>query len=236
MAHNATSLPLAGTTVVFDLDGTIADTAGDLIVAANAALTAEGFPAATEEAIKPGVGYGTKAMLLAALASIGQEASGEKLQRLSDTLVSYYEAHIADKTALFPGFRDAARALRAEGAGLALCTNKRERLTLKLLSALGISDLFDAIAGGDTFPFHKPDPRHITALVHRAGGNASAALMVGDSEADIAAAQAAGLPSIAVRFGYAAIPPEDLGATALIGHFAELSSVVKCLLVLEKLA
>jgi phosphoglycolate phosphatase len=221
------SRALQGATIVFDLDGTVADTAADLIGATNAALAAEGLGAASAEAIKPGVGYGTKAMLRAALASLQREADEAQLQRLSERLVAHYEDHIAERTTPFPGFAGAAAALRDDGASLVLCTNKRERLAVKLLAALGIDSLFDAVAGGDTFPFHKPDPRHITELVHQVGGTTAAALMVGDSEADMAAAQQAGIPAIAVRFGYAAVPAEKLGASAIIGHFTELPELAR---------
>jgi phosphoglycolate phosphatase len=221
---------LQGAAIVFDLDGTVADTAADLISAANAALAEEGFGSASAGAIKPGVGYGTKAMLRGALASLQREVDEAQLQRLSERLVAHYEDRIAEKTKPFPGFTDAAAALRADGAALVLCTNKRERLALKLVAALGIDALFDAIAGGDTFPFHKPDPRHITELVRLVGGTTSAALMVGDSEADMAAAQGAGIPAVAVRFGYAAIPAEKLGASAIIDHFEELPALARRIL------
>ncbi len=224
---------LAGAVIVFDLDGTIADTSGDLIDAANVALTAEGFPLAPAEAIKAGVGYGTKAMLRSALAHGGHHASIDQMQRLADRLVAHYEENIARKTCLFPGFAEAAHGLRTRGAKLAVCTNKRERLALKLISALGIEALFDAVAGGDTFPFHKPDPRHITWLVQRVGGEVPAAIMVGDSEADVAAAKAAAIPVVAVRFGYAGVPAEDLGANAVIDHFEALPSLVHSLLAKE---
>ncbi len=225
---------LEGATIVFDLDGTIADTAEDLIDATNAALVSEGFDPAAPEVIKPGVGYGTKAMLRAALASQAREADVAQTQRLADALVAHYEEHIDRKTVLFPGFIEAADALRAEGVRLALCTNKRERLALRLISTLGIESLFDAIAGGDTFPFHKPDPRHITELVRQVGGDLVSALMVGDSEADIGAASAVGIRSVAVRFGYAATPADKLGATAVIGHFRELPALARTLLAAEK--
>ncbi|MBI4725048.1 MAG: HAD-IA family hydrolase [Rhodomicrobium sp.] len=217
-------------TVIFDLDGTVADTAGDLIEAANAALIAEGFAPAPAEAIKKGVGYGAKAMLQSALTALGQDAGAEQMQRLTSRLVAHYEENIAVKTRLFPGFEDAAHRLRLSGAKLALCTNKREQLTLKVLSALGIGALFDAVAGGDTFPFHKPDPRHITELVRLAGGELPASIMAGDSEADIAAARAAGIPVIAAAFGYASLPAEELGADAVMSRFEELPSLVSALL------
>ncbi len=213
-------------TIVFDLDGTIADTAGDLIDAANAALAAEGFRPAPAEAIKKGVGYGTKAMLESALAASGHNADPEQMQRLGAKLLAHYEENIAAKTQLFPGFPEVAARLQLEGAKLALCTNKQERLTQRLLSALGIGSLFDAVAGGDTFPFRKPDPRHISELVRLAGGELSAAVMVGDSEADIAAARAAGIPVIAARFGYASAPARELGADAVMNRFEELPALI----------
>ena len=221
---------LQAITVVFDLDGTIADTAADLIEAANAALATEGLGPAAPAAIKRGVGYGAKAMLQFAIASLGRETDAEQLRRLSERLVAHYEENIAAKTQLFPGFSEAAAALRGTGARLALCTNKRERLTRRLLSALGIGSLFDAVAGGDTFPFHKPDPRHISELVRLAGGELSAAIMVGDSEADVGAARGAGIPVIAAGFGYAAAPAAELGADAVMNHFEELQALIGSLL------
>jgi len=216
----------AGVTVVFDLDGTIADTAADLIDATNAALIAEGFGEAPAEAIKKGAGYGAKAMLQSALTAGCHDADAGQMQRLAAKLAAHYEENIAVKTRLFPGFSEAAGSLRLAGAKLVLCTNKRERLTLRLLSALGIGGLFDAIAGGDTFPFHKPDPRHIAELVRIAGGELSAAVMVGDSEVDVGAARAAGIPVIAAGFGYASTPAAELGADAVMNRFEELSALI----------
>jgi phosphoglycolate phosphatase len=218
-----------GATIVFDLDGTIADTSPDLIDAANAALMAEGLPLATAEAIKAGVGYGTKAMLQCALSSRGKEADPEQMRRLAARLVEHYEENIAVKTRLFPGFLGAAQELRATGAALALCTNKRERLALKLLAALGIDALFDSVAGGDTFAFQKPDPRHITELIRRMGGNPGTAVMIGDSEADVAASKAASIPVIAVGFGYATVPAEKLRADAILNHFDDLPRLIDSL-------
>jgi phosphoglycolate phosphatase len=169
-------------------------------------------------------------MLVSALAALGQDADAAQMQRMSETLFAHYEEHIAAKTRLFPGFSEAALSLRRGGAKLVLCTNKRERLALKLLAGLGIGGLFDAIAGGDTFPFHKPDPRHVTELVRLAGGELSAAVMIGDSEADIAAARAAGIPVIAAAFGYAAAPASELGADAVMHRFEELPALIAGLL------
>jgi phosphoglycolate phosphatase len=221
---------LPAITVVFDLDGTIADTAADLIDAANAALVSEGFPQAPAEAIKKAVGQGSKAMIRAGLEASAQKAEPWQVERLSARLVSHYDANIAEKTAFFPGFREVAQELRGLGARLALCTNKREQLTLKLLGALRARELFEAVAGGDTFAFHKPDPRHVTELVRLAGGTLSSAIMAGDSEADIEAAKAAGIPVIAAAFGYAGVPAEALGADAVMHRFEELPGLIGTLL------
>ena len=213
-------------TIVFDLDGTIADTAADLIDAANAALIAEGFRPARADVIRRGVGYGARTMLDHALSSSGQSADGAQFGRLTERLVQHYEEHIANKTRLFPGFLETANQLRGRGVRFALCTNKLDRLVTKLLSALRIATLFDAKAGRDTFPFHKPDPRHITELISRVGGALPFAIMIGDSEADIAAARGAGIPVLAVRFGYAAVSPEDLGADAILDGFEDLPDLI----------
>ncbi len=227
---NWTGPHLAGITAVFDLDGTIADTAGDLADAANSALISEGFAAAPEAAIAKSAGYGSRAMLRSALAAGGYSTDAEQMLRMSVKLVAHYEENIARKSRLFPGFAEAARFLQAGGAKLVLCTNKRERLAVKLLSELEIAGLFDAVAGGDTFPFHKPDPRHISDLVGLAGGTLSAAVMIGDSEADVDAARAAGIPVIAASFGYASVPASELGADAVLNHFDELPALIGALL------
>jgi phosphoglycolate phosphatase len=208
--------------VVFDLDGTIADTAPDLIEAANTALASEGLGPAPAAAIRCAVGHGARAMLSAGIEALGGEPDAEQVQRL----IEHYEQNIAVKTQLFPGFGETAANLRSAGAKLLLCTNKRQRLTFPLLSALGIGSLFDAIACGDTFPYHKPDPRHISDLVQLAGGELGASVMVGDSEVDAGAAHAAGIPFIAVSFGYPGVPLAQLGAEAVIGHFCELPALV----------
>ncbi len=225
-ANRAGGTTIHRATIVFDLDGTIADTAADLIDAANAALVAEGFRPASAEAIRKGVGYGAKAMLDHAFRSTGESADAAQTKRLAERLVQHYEGHIAVKTSLFPGFLETAAQMRRRGARLALCTNKLDRLVNKLLSALRIAGLFDARAGRDTFPFHKPDPRHITELVSQAGGTLPFAIMIGDSEADIAAARGAGIPVLAVRFGYAAVAPEDLGADAVLNRFEDLPDMI----------
>ncbi len=225
---------LRGATVVFDLDGTIADSAPDLIRATNQALEKAGYPHATETAIKPGVAYGARAMVAAGLRSMGFEPEEEEIARLADSMVSFYEADIASATALFPGFVEALDDLEAAGARLGLCTNKREALARKLLGELGVLDRFHGFAGSDTHPFRKPDPRHVLAVIDAAGGQPERAVMVGDTEADIGAARAGGIASIAVTFGYSPVPAEDLQADGIVAHFSELVPLVRDVLAAQK--
>jgi phosphoglycolate phosphatase len=215
-----------GLTCVFDLDGTLADTAPDLIDAATSALLDQGFPRPEPEAIRKHVGYGSRAMIRAALASTGARADHKTIEGMKTRLIDYYENNIAVKTALFPGARQALHRIRGDGAKLLVCTSKRERLARKLLAALEVDDLFDALAGGDSFTFCKPDPRHITEFVRLSGRDLRNTLMIGDSEADIDAAKGAGVPVIAVAFGYAAVSANQLGADAILDHFEHLPSLI----------
>lgn len=145
---------------------------------------------------------------------------------LADFLL-HYEANIAVESRPFPGAVAALERLREAGARLAVCTNKRERLTRLLLQALEIEHHFTAIAGRDTFGVSKPDPRHLLGVIAAAGGGPGHALMVGDSAVDIRAAQGAGVPSILVSFGYCPPPPEGPRPDAVIDHFDMLE---KCAL------
>jgi phosphoglycolate phosphatase len=224
------SRQFAGVTAVFDLDGTIADTAHDLAAAAQAALGAEGFPPAPQAAIVKCAGQGARAMLRAALAATGSSADTAQMQRMAGMLHSHYESNIANKSRLFPGFMEAGQVLRVSGAKLVLCTNKGEGLARKLLAALGAGEVFDAVAGGDTFPFKKPDPRHLLELIRLAGGVPRKSVMVGDSETDVEAANGAGIPIIVTAFGYASRHASELGASAVLDHFDELPALIGALL------
>lgn len=197
-------------------------------------MRAEGFNEAPSDSIRKGVGYGAKAMLHHALVASKQHADAGMMIRLAEGLIAHYEQHIAIKTQLFPGFLETAHNLRKDGVRIALCTNKLDRLVDKLLPALGIDKLFDARAGRDTFAFHKPDPRHITELVSRAGGSLAFAMMVGDSEADIEAARGAGIPVLAVRFGYSSVPAEKLGADAVLDRFEDIPRLINAYLPVDR--
>lgn len=208
----------------FDLDGTLLDTSGDLANALNHALATIGRGPLPVADVKKMVGRGAKVMLTRALTVTG-DATPEVIDRLFPILIDHYAAHIADTSHAYPGLLDALDTLAAQGYRLAICTNKIEHLARQLLDALNMSDYFVAIIGGDTTPKLKPDPTPLLAMIEAAGGGR--ALFVGDSDNDIDAAKAAGVPSVAVSFGYVPGDPAALGADAVIAHYDELVPLVK---------
>jgi phosphoglycolate phosphatase len=218
---------LKGATIVFDLDGTLVDTAPDLTNALNHVLTARGYALVPPAAVREAVGRGARVMIEQALQMAQAEDDVDGM--LADFLV-HYEANIAAMSRPFPGAVAALDRLAATGATLAVCTNKRERLTRILLQALDIEGYFAALAGRDTLGVSKPDPGHLTGVIGLAGGDVTRALMVGDSAVDIAAARSASVPSILVSFGYAPPPPEGPHADAIIDHFDALEEQVHALL------
>ncbi len=205
--------------VGFDLDGTLLDTSGDLTAAVNHALGSIGRAPLSVEVVKPMIGGGARAML-----RHGLEATGGYDDAMLDTLhrqlLDYYEAHLAVHTAPFSGALAALDELAARGVRLGIMTNKLERFARAILDALGLTDRFDAIIGGDTLGIAKPSPRPIQALVEQCGGGSAA--FVGDSIFDVQAARAAGLPVVACSFGFLSQPVEALGADAIIDSYDEL--------------
>jgi phosphoglycolate phosphatase len=213
-----TRADLRDATIVFDLDGTLIDTAPDLTNALNDALTRRGHAPIPQETIRSAVGFGARVMIEEALhAGAADDIDG----LLADFLV-HYEANIAAESKPFPGAVATLETLAASGARLAICTNKREYLTRKLLEALGLQHYFQGIAGRDTFAVSKPDPGHLTGVIAQAGGMPSRAIMVGDTDVDIRTAKDASVPSILVSFGYAREALGELVPDAVIGHFDEL--------------
>jgi phosphoglycolate phosphatase len=210
---------LKDTTIVFDLDGTLVDTAPDLTHALNHALAERGHAPVTLDAIRATVGRGARAMIEAALALSGIE---DDVDRLLATFLVYYEANIAAESRPFPGAETALERFKSSGVLLAICTNKREQLSRKLLEAIELDGFFHAIAGRDTFPVSKPDPGHLTGAIKLAGGDPANAVMVGDSVTDIETAKAASIPSILVGFGYGPLPPAGLVPDAVIDSFEAL--------------
>jgi phosphoglycolate phosphatase len=216
--------------IVFDLDGTLIDTAPDLIGTLNLMLGQHGVPPVAYDDARAMIGAGVKPLLQRALASKGMQLSPDEIDALYEEYLKLYAAHIADRSRPFPGLDAALDALVADGCILAVCTNKLEWLSVLLLDRLGLSPRFTAICGADTFAMRKPDPEMLRLTIAQAGGDVAHAVMVGDSMTDVATAKAARIPVVAVDFGYTEIAPAQLGADRLIGHFDALVPAVRSLL------
>lgn len=214
--------PLAGVVIAFDLDGTLVDTAPDLVGVLNQLLTEAGCPALPMDQGRPLIGKGARALIERGFRVAGTELQPVELEAHFERFLELYIARIADESRPFPGCIDALDALRAAGATLCVCTNKRTHLSEALLTKLGMIDRFEAIVGGDLPPAIKPDPRHLALAIERAGGQMSRAIMVGDASPDAGAARAAGARLILVDFGYTDTPAAELGPDVLIGHYDEL--------------
>jgi phosphoglycolate phosphatase len=205
--------------VAFDLDGTLADTAPDLTSALNHALAELGHPPVPAPDVRHMVGHGARALLRQGLAAVGVESESE-VDRGLPLFLDYYADHIADGSLPFPGCEAALDELARRGVTLAICTNKIERLARQFVSAIGWDRRFSVIIGGDTVGVSKPDPKPLLETIARAGGGSAA--FVGDSITDTTTAKNAGIPCIAVTFGFSDRPPELLGADLLIDHYDAL--------------
>lgn len=212
--------------VVFDLDGTLVDTAPDLAATLNVILAREGLPPVDYEAARNMVGGGIRVMLERGLAAAGRALPAATMDALTRDFVDHYAAHIADKSQPFPGVEAALDTLAERGYRLAVCTNKLERLSMRLLDALGLSKRFVVICAADTFGISKPDPEILRRTIARAGAEDSSAVMVGDSIMDIATARAANIPVVAVDFGYTDTPIAALAPDRIISRFADLPEAV----------
>ncbi len=217
---------MTSSTIVFDLDGTLVDTAPDLISALNFILDREGLPAVPLASARNMIGAGARKLIERGLELEGRAASVEDITRLTADFIDYYAAHIADASRPFDGLESALDELTARGCRLAVCTNKLEWLSKRLLDALGLSPRFAAICGADTFGVSKPDPAILRQTIARAGGNLAASIMVGDAGTDIGVARRAGVPVVGVTFGYTDVPMADLKPDRLIDHMRELPGAV----------
>lgn len=213
--------------VVFDLDGTLVDTAPDLIATLNIILAREGLAPLPYAVGRNLIGGGARKLIERGLAAEGRDASPETVSRLVTDFIDHYAEHIAEQSRPFEGLRDAMDLLRGEGFAFAVCTNKLEWLARRLLDALEMSREFATICGGDTFGVIKPDPGALTQTIERAGGTRTRAIMVGDSATDVNAARAAGIPVIGVSFGYTETPMAALAPDHLINHFDALPAAVR---------
>jgi phosphoglycolate phosphatase len=212
---------------VFDLDGTLADTAGDLVGTLNVILEREGLSPLPVERARDMIGAGARALIERGVEAAGKELAPAYLDELFRQFMVHYGENICVRTRLYPGVASALDRLEEAGFILAVCTNKVEEHSIKLLHELGIGHRFAANCGRDTFPYFKPDPRHLTLTIDRAGGNPARAVMVGDSRTDIVTAQNALIPVIAVPFGYTDVPVRELNPDLVIHHFDELFAAIE---------
>jgi phosphoglycolate phosphatase len=218
-----------GLTIVFDLDGTLVDTAPDLVDTLNVVFAREGLPPMPFATARNLIGGGARRMIERGLAAEGRACGADEIERLFRHFIAHYSAHIADRSRPFPALDAALDTLAAQGARFAVCTNKLEALSTQLLEALGLARRFVAICGQDTFGIQKPDPEILRRTIRRAGGSLEAAVMVGDSANDIDTARAAGVPVVAVDFGYTEVPVARLKPDRIISDYAELPAAVRAL-------
>ena len=221
---------LADATIVFDLDGTLVDTAPDLVRALNETMDLEGLPRVKLETGRQLISYGARVLIERASALHGVTFSASRLDQLTAEFVAFYAADIARESRPYDGVLDALDTLAGLGAKLAVCTNKRTALSVQLLDALQMSERFSAIVGADAVADRKPHPDHYRAAVARAGGVVRRSVMVGDSAADVASARGAGAPVCVVSFGYSDVGAERLGADVLLHRFSELAPACRRLL------
>lgn len=221
---------LKGATVALDLDGTLVDTAPDLIGTLNLLLAEEGLEPLPLADARPFIGRGARWLIERGFVAAGAPAPTAKAAELFDRFIVHYLNRVADESRPFPGVIEALDTMRDAGARLAVCTNKRTDLSRALLDALDLTRRFDAVVGPDLAPAAKPDARHLTTAVAMAGGAMSRAVMVGDSATDAGAARAAGAPLVLVSFGYTEITAAELAPDALIHHFDELAEACARLL------
>jgi phosphoglycolate phosphatase len=217
-------------TLVLDLDGTLADTAPDLLGTLNTILARQGLAPLSLGQVRGMLGAGAKALLQRGLVASGRAMSDGELEGMFEAFLSHYSAHIADFSRLYPGVEAALDRFAETGWRLAICTNKLEGLSRTLIEALGVSQRFAAICGRDSFAWCKPDPRHLTLTVEKVGGQPHRAVMVGDSVTDIATAKAARIPVVAVSFGYTDVPVAQLQPDRVIDHFDDLFAAANALL------
>ncbi|HEY3697385.1 phosphoglycolate phosphatase [Phenylobacterium sp.] len=221
---------VSGAVIAFDLDGTLVDTAPDLIATLNVLLQDDGLAPLPLAQARPFIGRGAAWLIERGFTAAGAPPAQDRLPLLFDRFIARYRAHIADQSRPFPGVVAALDALKAAGARLAVCTNKRTDLSRALLDALGLTGRFDAIVGPDLARAAKPDPLHLTATVALAGGDVRRTVMVGDAATDAGAARAAGAGLVLVSFGYTEIPAAELAPDILIHHFDELPGACQRLL------
>ncbi|MDD9978334.1 MAG: HAD-IA family hydrolase [Boseongicola sp.] len=218
-------------TVVFDLDGTLADTSADLIAAANACFEARGLgPLLDKELDKSTAFRGGRAMLTLGYSRLERSDLAELVESDYPRLLSFYGEHIDNETFFYPGAVSAVERLRSNGFKTSICTNKPEGLARTLMSRLGASDLFDALIGADTLPVRKPNPTPLFEAVSRSGGVVDRSVLIGDTETDEKTARAAGVPLVLVGFGPEGDAVKRLNPDHILNDYKDLQAVVEALI------
>ncbi len=221
---------MSNATIVFDLDGTLIDTAPDLVATLNLLFTTLNIPPVPIAEARPLIGNGVRPLIERGLAAQNIGLDTGRVDSLYARFIAHYAEHIADASRPFPGVVQAMDVLAAEGAVFAVCTNKLEWLSVKLLTELDLARRFAAICGQDTFSVRKPHPDALRQTILRAGGDPQRAILVGDSETDITTGRAAGIPVIAVDFGYSTVPVSRFDPDCVISDFGALPAVARRLL------
>ncbi len=215
---------------IFDLDGTLVDTAPDLLTALNTILAREGYGPIEPGVLRQLVGRGARVLITGALKLNGASVDPARLEVLFEDFLEDYVSHVAAASRPFPGVVETLAALKAQGVRLGVLTNKPHEPTLKLIRALGLDGYFGAIFGQGARPYLKPDPRLFEAIVEELGGTGAGVAMIGDSITDVETARAAGVPVILVSYGYTPEPAATLGADAVIDDFRQVPAMAKRLL------
>jgi phosphoglycolate phosphatase len=209
--------------LVFDLDGTLVDTAEDLMTSLNHTLAGAGLDAMRLEQMHPWLGHGGRTMLEKSFAAQNRVIDADTMRDQLTIFLDHYRANLPGVSRPYAGVMEAIEVFSQAGFIHAVCTNKLEAMSVGLLDGLGISGRFKAICGQDTFAYRKPDPRHLLDTIAAAGGDPARAIMIGDTETDIRTAQAARIPSIAVDFGYSSVPVAQFAPDMVISSYRELT-------------
>lgn len=230
MTQNFTNPPL----IVFDLDGTLIDTAPDLLESLNHVIISDGLPPVNESKLKKFVGFGGRVMIQNAYDDASIHLEDSKLDHLLADFIDHYAAHMPGSSRPYPGLLAALDNLNEAGCDFAICTNKTEALSKQLMGSLELAHRFKANCGQDTFPVRKPHRDHLLKTIDLAGGDRQNAIMIGDTPTDFATARAASIPLIAVDFGYCDEPVANYGPDKIISHYEELTpSLIMSLLKAE---
>ena len=209
--------------LIFDLDGTLIDSAPDVCASVNRVLAENGRRELTLSEAKDMVGWGGRVLVEKALATTGEQGTIEMIDSALEAFLATYADRPAEHTTVYPGVIDMLDSLKSDGVKLGICTNKPTATTPPVLKAMGLDGFFDVVSCGDAVAHRKPDGRHVLVCIEQLGATPETTAMIGDSENDITAAIDAGVRSICVTFGYAHVPVEEIGADILIDHFDDLA-------------